>query len=223
MSKSAVHSGHSSADSSTRDRLLDSARKFFAERGYQGTSVREIIEDAGVTRPVLYYYFTNKGALFSHLVKAPFDEACETLDAILAEDIEFRTKLKRWAAYAFERAQRSPDTVRLLLQFFFSPPVADITLDKEALGEERFARLYALMEQGIDRGELRDADAETLARAFSGMVDMQVLAMFSDPSAAPSPELGDRLVDLFLDGAAAANDRPTQMDMFAVAGAGARS
>ena len=218
MINSAHQKGQPPADPSTRDRLLDSARRFFAERGYQGTSVRDIIEDAGVTRPVLYYYFKNKEALFAHIVKAPFDEACETLDDILAEDADFRSKLKHWVAYAFERAQQSPETVRLLLQFFFAPPVAGITLDKEALGQERFARLYALMEQGISQGELRGADAETLARAFAGMVDMQVLALFSDPSAAPSPELGDHLVDLFLDGAAA-NGTSVQMDMFATAGA----
>ena len=218
MPKGLLGNGHPPADPSTRDRLLDSARKFFAERGYQGTSVREIIEDAGVTRPVLYYYFKNKEALFAHLIRAPFDEACETLDAILAEDTDCRAKLKRWVSYAFERAQRSPDMVRLLLQFFFSPPVADITLDKEALGQERFARLVALMEQGLADGELRSADAETLARAFAGMVDMQVLSLFSDPNAAPTPELGDRLVDLFLDGAAAADDPRQQLEIFAAAG-----
>ena len=47
-----LENGHPHADHTTRDRLLDSARRFFAERGYQGTSVRDIIEDAGVTRPV---------------------------------------------------------------------------------------------------------------------------------------------------------------------------
>ncbi|MEX2015994.1 MAG: TetR/AcrR family transcriptional regulator, partial [Candidatus Hydrogenedentales bacterium] len=205
------------------DRLLDSARRIFAERGYQGTSVREIIEDAGVTRPVLYYYFKNKEALFSHLIKAPFDEACDTLDAILADKGDCRAKLKRWVAYAFDRAQRSPDMVRLLLQFFFSPPVADFALDKEALGQERFVRLVALMEQGLTRGELRGADAETLARAFAGMVDMQVLSLFSDPNSALSPELGDRLVDLFLDGAGPPAMAPAALELFAAAGAGARS
>ncbi|HOH51706.1 MAG TPA: helix-turn-helix domain-containing protein, partial [Candidatus Hydrogenedentes bacterium] len=45
-------------------RLLESALKIFSEKGYEGTSIREIIEGAGVTRPVLYYYFQNKEDLF---------------------------------------------------------------------------------------------------------------------------------------------------------------
>ncbi|MGC9053361.1 MAG: TetR/AcrR family transcriptional regulator, partial [Candidatus Hydrogenedens sp.] len=55
---------------STEERLLKSALKLFSEKGYEGTSIREIIEDAGVTRPVLYYYFQNKEDLFRKLVES---------------------------------------------------------------------------------------------------------------------------------------------------------
>jgi len=41
-------------------RLLEGALSLFSKKGYEGASVREIIEEAGVTRPVLYYYFKNK-------------------------------------------------------------------------------------------------------------------------------------------------------------------
>ena len=55
-------------------RLLESALKIFSEKGYEGTSIREIIEGAGVTRPVLYYYFQNKEDLFRRLVEPLFNE-----------------------------------------------------------------------------------------------------------------------------------------------------
>jgi len=41
----------------TKERLLETAIGMFAEKGYAGTSVREIVEQAGVSKPVLYYYF----------------------------------------------------------------------------------------------------------------------------------------------------------------------
>ncbi|NIW00329.1 TetR family transcriptional regulator, partial [Candidatus Saccharibacteria bacterium] len=40
-----------------RERLLETAIGMFAQKGYAGTSVREIAEQAGVSKPVLYYYF----------------------------------------------------------------------------------------------------------------------------------------------------------------------
>ncbi len=37
------------------ERLLDAGLKLFANRGYAGTSVQDIIDEAGVTKPSLYY------------------------------------------------------------------------------------------------------------------------------------------------------------------------
>ena len=43
-------------DSTTRRQVLQAALKRFAECGYEGTSVQEIVEAANVTKPTLYYY-----------------------------------------------------------------------------------------------------------------------------------------------------------------------
>ncbi|MCE1227092.1 MAG: TetR/AcrR family transcriptional regulator, partial [Geobacteraceae bacterium] len=47
-----------------RQRLLDAALQLFSTKGYAATSVRELVEAAGVTKPVLYYYFKNKEGLY---------------------------------------------------------------------------------------------------------------------------------------------------------------
>ena len=47
----------------TRRKLLDSARRLFAERGYQATSAADIAAEAGVTERTLFRYFTSKAAL----------------------------------------------------------------------------------------------------------------------------------------------------------------
>ncbi len=60
-------------------RLLESALTLFSDKGYEGTSIREIIEGAGVTRPVLYYYFENKEDLFRRLVETKFAELTRKL------------------------------------------------------------------------------------------------------------------------------------------------
>jgi AcrR family transcriptional regulator len=61
-----------------RRQLLDVAVDVFAERGFHGTSMDEVAEAAGVTKPVLYQHFDSKRELFlellddvgSHLVRA---------------------------------------------------------------------------------------------------------------------------------------------------------
>ncbi|WP_418004134.1 TetR/AcrR family transcriptional regulator [Mycobacterium sp. PDNC021] len=48
----------------TRRTLLDVGRARFARQGYAGTAVQDLLDDAGVTGPVLYHHFGNKLGLF---------------------------------------------------------------------------------------------------------------------------------------------------------------
>ena len=54
----------------TRQLLISVARELFAERGYGGTSVEEIIRRAGVARGALYHHFPSKDALFRSVYDA---------------------------------------------------------------------------------------------------------------------------------------------------------
>src|SRR6266571_4295355 len=51
-----------------RRQLLDVALRVFAERGYHATSMNDLAETAGVTKPVLYQHFRSKRALYLELL-----------------------------------------------------------------------------------------------------------------------------------------------------------
>ncbi len=51
-----------------REQLLDVAQHVFAEHGYHDTSMNDVAEAAGVTKPVLYQHFDSKKALYQELV-----------------------------------------------------------------------------------------------------------------------------------------------------------
>lgn len=51
-----------------RRQLMDVAMHAFADRGYHGTSMNDVAEAAGVTKPVLYQHFTSKQALYRELI-----------------------------------------------------------------------------------------------------------------------------------------------------------
>jgi AcrR family transcriptional regulator len=69
----------------TRQLLVSVARELFAERGYMGTSVEEIIQSAGVARGALYHHFPGKDALFRAVYDAvQADVASRVVAAALA-------------------------------------------------------------------------------------------------------------------------------------------
>lgn len=58
------------AELSTRDLILDAAERHFAERGFEGASVREIAGDAGVRNQAsLYHYFDGKRRLYEAVLQ----------------------------------------------------------------------------------------------------------------------------------------------------------
>jgi AcrR family transcriptional regulator len=62
-----------------RRQLLDVALEVFASRGYHTTSMNQVAEAAGVTKPVLYQHFRSKKALYHELLE---DVSARLVDAI---------------------------------------------------------------------------------------------------------------------------------------------
>ena len=68
-----------------RQQLLDVARDVFAERGFHATSMDEIAEAAGVTKPVLYQHFPSKRSLYVELLTDTGDQLLAGADRRDAE------------------------------------------------------------------------------------------------------------------------------------------
>ncbi len=194
-------SDEASATNDTVTRLLDSALVLFSEKGYEGASIREIIERAGVTRPVLYYYFENKEHLFCRLVETWFARMAAEIDDKLDGVEGCRERLTAFITQSFDLALRSPSVVRLVFQVFLSPTLEHLQLDRDALWGPRFSQVTAIMQDGIDSGVLNGENSGTLAMAFCGLMDYHVMSYVNHAEQELSEELARRLVDLFLNGA----------------------
>lgn len=59
------------AAASTHDQILVVALRLFAEKGYDATSMREIAEELGLSKPALYYHFDSKEGIVRALLQAP--------------------------------------------------------------------------------------------------------------------------------------------------------
>lgn len=116
--------GQSSAK--TKQALLRSAREVFADKGYDGATIAEIVQRAGVTSPVLYHHFGNKAGLFraavlevAELLKGAWDRALrdrdtlrERVDAMLVAAIDIHSldpQLAPFLIVARMEAARHPE------------------------------------------------------------------------------------------------------------------
>jgi len=187
----------------TEERLLDVALTLFAEKGYDATSVREIIETTGVTRPVLYYYCSSKADLFQRLVHWKQEDAYRDLVRIARETTGCRNRLRAIVRGSFAFCAADPRLPRLMFQTHFGPAIPELTEFMDALGSLRFGILREVIQAGIENGELRAADPSALTLAFCCLMDqhINILCRSPDPRQHLTLEFADWLVELFEFGA----------------------
>jgi AcrR family transcriptional regulator len=73
--------------SAVRDRVLDAAVDLFARQGYDGTSVAQVITQAGVAKGGFYHHFVSKEALLYEVYGDLIGRQLAALDEILARDL----------------------------------------------------------------------------------------------------------------------------------------
>lgn len=74
------------SDRETKEKLLESARSEFLEKGYMKASLRKICANAGVTTGALYFFFEGKEDLFAAIVEPPLKELTEVLTKHFIDD-----------------------------------------------------------------------------------------------------------------------------------------
>jgi AcrR family transcriptional regulator len=201
----------------TEGRLLDAALTLFAEKGYEAASVREIIEAAGVTRPVLYYYCADKEDLFKRLVHWKHDEAYRELGRVVRETRGCVHRLRAIIRGSFAFCAADPRVPRLMFQTHFGPVIPGLAGFMAEVAKLRFLVVHQVVQDGLDAGELHGGDAASLALVFCCVMDqhVNVLARLPGPQDRLTPELADGLLDVFLFGVGAGKRGRAELPPFA--------
>ena len=76
-----------------KQELLQIAYRMFISRGYENTSVDEIIEEAGIAKGTFYYYFETKEQLLEEVIGMMIDRETEAAAQILAAEIPVSQKI----------------------------------------------------------------------------------------------------------------------------------
>jgi TetR/AcrR family transcriptional regulator len=160
-----------------RQQLIDTARRVFADRGFRGTTTREIATAAGVTEAVIFQHFPHKDLLYEAILE---QKAAESVAELWFADMEAASSagddpglLRILYAGLLDQHERDPYYLRLTLYS---------ALEEHPLAGERHAfgtRLYTLIERHIRRaqaeGRFRQGPAHVLVRAVLALPVYHVL------------------------------------------------
>ena len=152
----------------TRQAILDAALDLFAEKGYFGTSLRDVATAVGVRESALYNYFASKDALFDALLTAHQHTKVERMAPIAEAPIaDGRALLEQFALASLEAFEepREQKLHRILMSDGIRlAKVGRINLyERMSSGREQ---LHEMLRRLIREGWLRRADVAVLGIAF---------------------------------------------------------
>ena len=172
------------------------AARLFAERGYDATSVREIVEAAGVTKPTLYYHFGSKQGLAEALLTKPMTEFIASLRDLVERETDAVRLLREMFEAHITLVTEEPDRGRFLYAICFGPQNSSLQDEMHRFGEAIEAMTVAcasrLAEVGvIDRGRVDSCSQVIRGLIMSSTLDQILLCRPVEPGLA-----GRLVVDL---------------------------
>jgi TetR/AcrR family transcriptional regulator len=185
-----------------RDRLLHAAMELFASRGYAATSIREIVEAAGVTKPVLYYHFQSKEGLFLALFDALQVTVEDKLSRSLALPGKARERIGRLFDAFFALFEEHRASVRFMNAAYWGPAEGVPAIDLSGLHLKFVTTLERMVAEGVAAGELGRARVADVAHTLLAVLSYSMDLALAHPEASPGRAGLHRALDLVFTGIA---------------------
>ena len=154
-----------------RTRLLDAGVKLFSEKGYANTSVREIVELAGVSKPILYYYFKSKEGMFHTIM----DYALRQQEHMLAEVLKRRGSVLDRLTYLYRTMYRTlkenRNLFKLIHNLIFGPHQEANSDSIEQYHKHIADAIKTIYLDGLAKGEVKAASPDEVAFLVLGVLD----------------------------------------------------
>ena len=185
-----------------RERLLSGATGLFASKGYAATTVREIVERAGVTKPVLYYYFGSKEGIYLDLMREPFSKFAALVEEALLPAASARERLFRLCLRAYDIFVENLDAARVMYSIYYGPPQGAPFVDFDAYHHRFQEAVLQVLREGIRDGEFRRVDLHDAVWAVIGAVNVAMEVELCHPKQSLGRDGVRRVLEIVLEGIA---------------------
>ena len=195
--------GRKASEGAARGRLLRSATELFTRKGYAGTTVREIVAVAGVTKPVLYYYFRNKEGIYLDLMRGGFSRFDSLLEESLSERGSAVERLTRLCTQVFSLFLDHIDVARVMYAIYYGPPQGAPFIDFDAYHRRLQDVVRGLVREGIREGEFGKGNVDDMMWAILGALNVAMESQLCQPGDALDRNGLERVLFIIYKGIAA--------------------
>src|SRR6185369_10441037 len=155
-----------------RQQIVLIAAELFSQKGFRGTTTKEIADRAGVSEAIIFRHFATKDALYAAILSFKIQQAGERLNTKLTEAERRKDDRAFFGSLAFEMLEfhcKDESFIRLLLYSALEGHDLSTFVFHSAAREFK-KRIHRYIQQRIADGAFRQINPAVAARAFVGMV-----------------------------------------------------
>ena len=159
-----------------RQEILQAALVAFAEKGYDKTTMDDVVNASGLSKGTLYWHFENKQALFGALVSMIFEQMIalfeETLKTAEGDDLSPPDSLRILFTSTAEMLESTPLFSAMTADFYVQAiHVADVMSPFVEYYAQYIDRIERIILKGIETKHFKPVDTHSAAAAIGGALD----------------------------------------------------
>jgi AcrR family transcriptional regulator len=137
-----------------RQQIIDAAIKAFAAKNYDGASVTDIANAAGITKRAIYRYFSTKRELFYAVRNEVYSTIVSNLWKELPATKDFNELADALMRNHLRFSLENPEMARIVVNTISEAATRELQENIAALLDERAGEVQGLMKSGIEEGTL---------------------------------------------------------------------
>jgi AcrR family transcriptional regulator len=186
---------------SNKENILKEAAVLFSQKGYERTSMREIAKRVGVTKPAIYYHFSNKQELFEELINMSFKNSQERIAEIANNNHDALKKLEQLALGTISSLKKNPDGARFVYDLMSGNIRKNIKLDHGKVFSKQKKFFEQILNEGKEQGVIKkDLDTTTFTMIYFGTLNMYTIGYLKGGLSDINVENIDRIIDILING-----------------------
>jgi TetR/AcrR family fatty acid metabolism transcriptional regulator len=155
----------------TRDRIINSAKRLFAEQGYQKTTIVDISRQAGLSEAALYDYFQGKEDLLQMIPDLWVSELLRDLDEQLFGIKGAVNKMRKYLWWYMRRVEQSPLDAKIVY-LYLKTNANFLNTEVYSNVKKLYSHLVDIFEEGRKSGEMKpDLNPRVARDIFVGTMD----------------------------------------------------
>lgn len=189
-------------ESDRKDEIAGAAVRIFSQNGFRETSVREIADEAGMSKGNLYFYFDSKKEILSRVFLEFEERLHETIDECLARSDDPVDQLRILVDSIFDLFREMEPTIKVLFDFWsysLHNPDQDF-IDFEPFYSRIEDKLDSVLESGRKRDVFRSDFKDQLSSVLIGYIEGQLVQWQMNPASPSLKPVDEHGVGVMIEG-----------------------